>query len=145
MIFFQRLGTVFDCIVVVLKLIIAVRKIDTNDHLDLFDEFDSLLLCRNDRILVHLEQHLQGDERLVVVLHTLLILLLLHAKVAVKALDVRHEEFVFGSAHRVVFNNYALLWCAQSLLIIGRLALGCTRVNLIRFNALVLVLIIFCL
>ena len=111
-VFFERLGTVFDCIVVVLKLIVAVSKINAHNHLDLFNELDSLLLCRNDRILVHLEQHLEGNERLVVVLDSLLILLLLHAKIAVKSLDVRHEELVLRCAHRVVFNNYALFWCA---------------------------------
>ena len=64
---------------ILLRLHVAERQIGAASHLDFLDELDGLLLGRDERRILSLEEHLHGQQGLVVVCNTFFVFLLLHA------------------------------------------------------------------
>ena len=114
----KGLAGVFDRMVVLLNLHITVRQVSATGHLYLLDEFDSLLLVCNHRILLHLEEHLHPQKSLVVVGDRLLVILFLHAEIAIESLDIGHLELLLVCLHRVVLDDHFLVLCADRFLVI---------------------------
>jgi len=93
-VFLEGLRAILYRMVVVLQIQVAVGEIDAHDNLDVFNELDGLLMRRHDRVFIHLKQHLEGEQRLVIMGDRLLIVLVLNAQVPIVALDVGHSKLL---------------------------------------------------
>ena len=88
---------------------VAQSKVDTDHDFNLLDQFDSLLLSGDDRVLVHREEHFEAEERLIVVFNCLFWVALLEGQVTIESLDVGHFQLVLRRHHWIVIDYNALL------------------------------------
>jgi len=89
----QHLGRVLDDVVVLFEPQVAMTEVKANRNLDLPDEANCCLGVSDDVVLA-LEEHLHGEEGLVVVLHSFFKLFSVYLNSAISLFNIGHPQFL---------------------------------------------------